>query len=155
MADYKSTNAIILNFQAPKGIDDLVDRFMRDGLTNIDHILHFENTLKQWTVDKKCKAGDLIFFMCAKTSADHMGHICIEVHKTKNKELIEFADEKKALYKIYAGKIVAIGRIDGDLIQSDISGYAKPAWRTNLYANIKNFQKLEYPVSIDEFRSFI
>ena len=106
MADYKSTNAIILNFQAPKGIDDLVDRFMRDGLTNIDHILHFENTLKQWTVDKKCKAGDLIFFMCAKTSADHMGHICIEVHKTKNKELIEFADEKKHCTKYMQGKLL-------------------------------------------------
>lgn len=45
--------AFIMNFQSPKTVEDLLDRFETDGLTNIDHIFHFEETLREWTGPRK------------------------------------------------------------------------------------------------------
>lgn len=57
--------SIIINFQSPVEQKDFIDRYERDGMTNIDHILNIESTLKEWTVDKNSQVGDIVFFMCA------------------------------------------------------------------------------------------
>ncbi len=147
--------AIIVNFQSPVELCDLIDRFERDGLTNIDHILNFENTLKEWTVDKNCAPGDVVFFMCAKTSKDHMGHVCSEARKYGDEFILSFAEEKRELYKKYAGNIIAVGFIESNPFQTDDSGYEYSLWRNTWYAKICNFQLLNQLVSISEFRDYI
>lgn len=150
-------SAFIINFQSPFELDDLWDRYEKDGLTNIDHILHFEDTLGEWTVHKDAKVGDRVFFMCAVTSKDHMGHVCAEVRRSEEvpHEIVAFAEKERELYRRYAGTIVAVGRIAEEPFQSDDSGYANPVWRTPWYARIGNLQLLDKLVSIDESRSFI
>ena len=78
-------------------------------MTNIDHILNFEATLREWTVDKNSRVGEIVFFMCAKTSKDHMGHVCAEARRQGYpSDIIAFAEAERELYKKYAGNIVAI-----------------------------------------------
>ncbi len=149
--------AFITNFQAPVEEADLVDRFETDGLTNIDHVLSFEDTLREWTVDKECKIGDRVFFMCAATSKDHMAHVCKQIRELykDESELIEYAEKEKALYKQYAGNIVAVGKVEEAPFQTQDSGYEHAYWRSPWYAKIHEFVLLDVPVNISEFRNFI
>lgn len=147
--------AIITNFQAPKELDDLVDRYERDGLTNIDHLLQFDDTLGEWTVDKNDQVGDTVFFMCAVTSKDHMRRVLKEAKELESSDIIAFAEDELELYEKYAGKIVAVGVIEEPPFDTYDSGYAYPGWRSPWYAKIGQFRLLDNPVSIDDFRSFI
>ena len=149
--------AFIINFQSPFELDDLWDRYERDGLTNIDHILNYEGTLGEWTVHKDAKPGDRVFFMCAVTSKDHMGHVCSQARKTDGipDEIVAFAEAERELYRRYAGTIVAIGRVEEKPFQSYDSGYSNPAWRNPWYARIRDVQMLAEPIGIDKFRDFI
>ena len=70
-------SAFITNFQSPVELDDLKDRLDCGGITNLDMILHPEKFSPiEWTVDKEAKIGDVVVFMCAKTSANHIAHLC-------------------------------------------------------------------------------
>lgn len=66
-----------------------------------------------------------------------------------------FAEEERALYRRYAGTIVAVGVVEEKPFPSNDSGYASPAWRNPWYARIRDVQLLADPVSIDKFRDFI
>ena len=151
---------IIINFQSPLTLDDLIDRCDSDGLTNIDHILNFESTTQEWTVDRNCSVNDTVFFMCAVTSKDHMRRLrntvkkCVESELLKE-EYLDYANEKLALYQQYAGHIVAIGRIVEEPFMSDLSGYGNPAWKTKWYAKIGDYHLTDNAVSIDDYRGFI
>lgn len=69
--------AFITNFQSPVELDDLKDRLDCGGITNLDMILHPEKFSPiEWTVDKEAKIGDVVVFMCAKTSVNHIAHLC-------------------------------------------------------------------------------
>ena len=146
--------AFITNFQSPFELDELRERFEDDGATNIDYILRGGETLGDWTVDKDCLIGDTVFFMCAKTSIDHIGHVCAEARKNEARRLFEFAERERALYKRYAGSIMAIGKVSSEPYESD-SGYKHAHWRNPWYATIGSFRLLQAPVHIDQFRDFI
>ena len=148
-------SAQIINFQSPVERKDLLDRYVKDQMTNIDHILNFENTLGEWTIDKNSQVGDIVFFMCAKTSKDHMGHVCVEVKRYGPPEIIEFAEAERELYKKYAGNIIAIGVVEKEPFQEQDSGYAFPHWRNPWYAKIGKFQLLSTPIHISEYRDYI
>lgn len=148
-------SAMIINFQSPVTIEDLIDRYERDRMTNIDHILIFENTLREWTIDKNSQVGDIVFFMCAKTSKDHMGHLCVEARRLGLSRIIMFAEMERELYKKYAGNIVAIGVVEGAPFQDENAGYTFPYWRSPWYAKIGGFQLLNTPIHISEYRDYI
>lgn len=149
-------SAMIINFQSPVAVEDLIDRYIRDKMTNIDHIFNFENTLREWTVDKNSQVGDVVFFMCAKTSKDHMGHVCAEAKRAEcAEEIIAFAESERELYKKYAGHIVAMGVVESEPFQDDDAGYAFPYWRSPWYAKIGDFHLLDTPIHISEYRDYI
>ena len=147
--------AFITNFQSPFELDDLQDRFERDGLTNIDYLLHFDESIGEWTVHKDAQVGDRVYFMCAVTSKDHMGHVCAQARAEAPEELQAFAEEQRKLYKKYAGRIVAVGKVDEPPFQSIDSGYAHAPWRNPWYARICDVQLLGQPIPYDDFRDFI
>ena len=147
--------AFITNFQSPVELDDLIDRYMTDGLTNIDHLFYDAEDEMEWTVDKEAKVGDTVFFMCAKTSVNHMGHVRTQARETGEQDIIDYAEKEYELYKKYAGHIVAVGRIGKEPFQSDDSGYAFHYWRSPWYAEIHDLVMLDNPVHIGEFRDFI
>lgn len=98
-------STFITNFQSPVGIEDLQDRLENGRISNLDMILHYDLYPSiEWTVDKDARIGDTVLFMCAKTSVDHIGHICAELKKAgiENSDLSNFAKEQRNLYKKYA-----------------------------------------------------
>lgn len=147
--------AFITNFQSPFELDDLQDRFERDGLTNIDYLLHFDESIGEWTVHKDAQVGDRVYFMCAVTSKDHMGHVCAQARAEAPEDVQVFAEEQRQLYKRYAGHIMAVGRVDEPPFQSIDSGYAHAPWRNPWYARICDVQLLGQPIPYDDFRDFI
>ena len=147
--------AFITNFQGPVEIEDLIERFKIDGLTNLDKIYFNKPDETEWTVDKDALIGDTVFFMCAKTSVDHMGHVRAQAKKTDDKKLNEYAEKQYQNYRQFAGTIVAIGTVADLPFQEDDPGYHYAHWKSPWYAAIRNVIQLQNPVSIDSFRDFI
>lgn len=150
--------AFITNFQSPVEMEDLEDRFNKNGITSLDMILGHERYMPlEWTVDKDADIGDTVYFMCAKTSVDHMGHLCALLRKSgkTNTELYQFAQAQKANYQVYASCIVAVGRVASKPFQTAVSGWAAPHWRSHWYAKIDEIELLGKPISISAFRDFI
>ena len=149
-----STMAFITNFQSPKNLNELVELFHLDGLTNLDAILQASEELGEWTVDKDCTVGETVFFMCAKSSVDHMGHVCAEAKSNGDPRIVSYAEEERAQYKRFAGNIMAIGKAASEPFMAD-SGFEHAHWKSPWYARIDDFHRLVAPIHIDEFRDFI
>lgn len=146
--------SFITNFQSPVGIDDLVERF-EVGQSNIDIL--FASAIDgwtEWTVAKDAEIGDTVFFMCAKTSKDHIRAGVNEAKRLGNRDLILFAEEQKEKYYRYHGKILAIGKVV-DQPRQDVSEFEYQYWRSPWYARIEQIEILEKPVDISDFRDFI
>ena len=146
--------AFITNFQSPVELEDLIDRYETDRMTNIDHFFSEATTL-DWTVKKDAQINDIVVFMCAKTSKDHMGHVCAQCKEIGNQKLLIYAEQERQLYKKYAGMIVGLGIIQELPYQTFDSGYQYSYWKSPWYAKISNITRLKNPLPIDEFRDFI
>ena len=147
--------AIITTFQSPFTFEELVERYETPGHpTNLDFILQGESDFGEWTVDKDCKPGDTVFFRCATTSADHMRRRYTEARRHGDPGLIEYAEKERALYRQYAGKILAIGEIAEPPVQMD-SEWEHTHWRSRWYADIADYQLLEAPVAFEDYRDFV
>lgn len=155
--EIETEDVFITNFQSPTDIADLKERFELDRKTNLDIILAngAESGLTEWTVPKTAKEGDIVLFMCAKTSKDHIGHVCAQAKELGDEVLIQYAEEQRENYKKYAGNIVAVGTVMDNAYQLQDSGYENQYWKSPWYAVIDGVQILENPISISEFRSFI
>ena len=148
--------AFITNFQSPKELDELVERYHTPlQLTNLDMILAAGSELGDWTVDRDALAGDRVYFMCAKTSVNHMGHVCAEARRHAGSDIVEYAEAKRQLYRKFAGKIVGVGKLSGQPYRALDSGWAHAGWKSPWYANIADFRFLPSPVDIADFRHFI
>lgn len=150
--------AFITNFQSPVELDDLIDRYERGKITNLDMILGHKNFIPvEWAADKDAAVGDTVYFMCAKTSADHMGHLCAVLRSMDlvGTDLYAFALTQRSAYREYAGSIVAVGRVADKPFQTDVSGWESPYWRSPWYAKIEEIELLDKPVNISDFRAFI
>lgn len=123
--------------------------------TNLDKLICDVPDETEWTSDKDAQIGDTVFFMCAKTSVNHMGHVRKQASETGDQKFIKFAEDQYSKYREYAGKIVAVGTVADYPFQSDDSGYREAHWRSPWYAIINNLILLNNPVSIDSFRDFI
>ena len=132
----------------------MAERYEMDGMTNIDLILFDTSGECEWTVDKGCSVGDSVFFRCASTSHSHIRRLLNAAKKEGKNELAKFAEEECELYKKYAGKIVAVGKVAATPFQSEDSGYTHQYWRSPWYAKIGNFKLLPTPIYIPP-RGFI
>ena len=119
-----------------------------------------------WTVRPWMKAGDIVFFMCGKTSAKK-AHKCLkqlekEINKPDCKYTAEEIGEMQEYLKYgtkicdqYAGYIFAIGMLSGTPY------YEAPTksnihWRSRVYAPIENIYYLkEKPISVDEISDIV
>lgn len=122
-------SAFITNFQSPVEMQDLEDRFRRGGISNLNMLLHWRQFQPlEWTVDKQAVVGDTVLFMCAKTSVDHIGRLYTQIRKAGQKDsaLGRFAAAQQALYKKYAGCIVAFGRVAKEPFQTEAPGWDAP-----------------------------
>ena len=151
-------SAFITNFQSPVEMQDLEDRFRRGGISNLNMLLHWRQFQPlEWTVDKQAVVGETVLFMCAKTSVDHIGRLYTQIRKAGQKDsaLGRFAAAQQALYKKYAGCIVAFGRVAKEPFQTEAPGWDVPYWRSPWYAEIDHILLLDMPIHISQFRDFI
>ncbi|MDI9469165.1 MAG: hypothetical protein QM296_03055 [Bacillota bacterium] len=148
------SGSFISNFQSPVGIDDLIERYQA-GMSNID-ILYadLDEGWTEWTVPRDAQIGDRVFFMCAKTSKDHIHSALKKAKKLGDADLIRFAEGQKEKYDRSAGKILAMGIVAGWPYQSS-SEWNHQYWRSPWYARIEQMEFLARPVDIAEFRDFI
>jgi hypothetical protein len=148
---------IITNFQAPKEIEDLIYRYENnDKLTSLDILIHvvLNEGETEWTVSKDSMPGDIVLFMCAKTSIDHISRLFNEAKRLGNEDFTIYAEEQREAYRKYAGKILAIGRLEGIPFYSE-SDYPYQGWKSPWYGKIVDLIWLENAISIDKFRDFI
>lgn len=152
--------AFIMNFSSPMTLEDLIDRYYSDGLTNIDHICRFEETPMEWTVNEDARKGDLIFFTCSKESVAYMANLLAEIRRFEGQvedyeEVLTYAHQQRELYHTYAGHLLAIGRLATEPYQLDSSGYAFAPWTSNWYAKVTDFRLLNRPLPFAAFEDFI
>ena len=142
--------------------------------TSLDELDYFEySTLpenllggpdNEWTAPKWAKAGDIVFFMHAKTANSKISMLRSELRQRQNefsKEKYDFINKylEHALdvYSKYGGKIFVLGRVCGapENISSEDVYYDFFHWKSRNYAAIDNIIELSDPIDISEFRGYI
>ena len=170
----KNVQAFITNISFPTTLDELYEYARSFNVENvlgcdIDCIINENNELDYsnyeyrgniWTSPKWCKIDDIVFFMHSKTANAKISALKTElINKRQHYEnntfwfLLNALFRAKNLYKMYGGKIFAIGKISGiplyDKTSSDLH------WKSNIYAPINDIFLLENPIDISEFNSEI
>ena len=147
-------DAFINNFQSPTDIEELRDFLQNYSGTNLDILLNDFKEGIEWSVHKDASIGEVVFFMCAKTSWDtrHIGGLRKIAREEGDIELIKFADEQYEKYKKYAGKIIAVGYVAEPPYEIPPYYYGQ---RSQWFANIDHIVILPNPVDISKFNAFI
>ena len=152
--DPKDTQAFITNFTSPTDIEDLKYFFHEQGGTNLDVLIDEYKKGTEWSVHSGATIGNIVFFMCAKTSWDtrHVGGLRKIAREEGNIALQRFADAQYQKYKKYAGKILAVGQITESPYEIPPQYYGQ---RSQWFALIDNIILLSNPVDISKFKDFI
>ena len=120
------------------------------GRTNIDVLLDDVNAHEiVWTVPSNSDAGDIVVFACARTAKDHMAHVCVQVRSEGKSELLRFAEEQRAKYNKYSGRIIGAGVIEETPRPDDAFGQRAYS------AKISRIRLLNKPIDLSEFKGDI
>ena len=118
------------------------------------------NYYPEWTAPRWAKTGDIVFFMMAKTSINHMKRLKRQLNEDgdtysirERKMILEALQRGEKLYQKYGRKILAVGKVNGDIVYDLPS--SEQHWKSRIYAPIDGLSILDHLVSIDEFRSFL
>ena len=108
-----NVQAFLNNISFPKTLDELeyfAERF------NVEEILNVKET--EWTAPKWAVKGDIVFFFHAKTAIQKITMLETKLKQEKGERLEENTrtlwtalQRARKLYKVYGGKIFAIGQI--------------------------------------------
>lgn len=153
--------AFIDNIAMPKSFDELL--FLannRDSLFDIETVL--TNRIESWTAPRWAKPGDVVFFMLSKTSAYTTKHLQkLWTTEEQPYAVIERNAIEPLLVKgrwladTYAGKIVAVGRVDSMPFYDCSPDDEGLHWQNKVFADIADEFVLNTPIDISLFRSFI
>ena len=147
--------AFITNFQAPREMDELICCYEEEA-SNIDFLLDFEEYEDiYWTVPSYAEKGDLVFFLCAKTSVDKIKHVRRIARKEADKDLLDFIEDQVEKYEKYAGKIMAIGVVNDEPYTESGDVDVKPDGRSRWYANIEEIKLIKEPIEISRLSEHI
>lgn len=145
-------SSFITNFQSPQSLAELRDNHRQGFGSNLEILLNEYQVGTEWTVPSDAEIGNVVFFMCAKSSVDyrHMAAVRREAREAADESLLQLAEEQFDLYNQYAGKIMVVGCVDKKPAKRrEDASY--PGWS----AEIKNMILLSAPVDISEFKAFL
>lgn len=155
----KYVEAFVNNVSVPKTLEELNRYFMdgNDAQELVKSILFDGSTT--WTVPRWAKRVDIVLFMHSKTANSTLTRLRSEVRRLyspNDKIAIAFEKtiaEQLAFHKIYGGKILAVGRVNGkpETLSVDSSIHSK----SHIFCYIDHLFLLQNPVDISEFNSFI
>lgn len=155
-----NVQAFVTNNTFNGSLDEVLADMKQRGFLTLDCLFHEKET--SWTAPRWCKAGDIAFFMFAKTANAAISRLVTEFRRTsdnyslRDQRLIsEALDHGKDLYKQYGGCIFAFARVTGvtELIKKEYD--SNDHWRNPIYAPMDQVTILKNPIPIDEFRSFL
>lgn len=152
-----NVQAFLNNISFPKTLDELeyfAERF------NVEEILSVHET--EWTAPKWAVKGDIVFFFHAKTAIQKITMLETKLKQEKGEWLAEnhqmlwdALQRARKLYKLYGGKIFAIGQISDRPIYDVQEGDEIFHWASRFYAPIDKIYVLSTPIDISEFSEFI
>ena len=147
--------AFISNMTAPSTLKEML-RYGEESLP--ENILSDKEN--EWTVPSWAKAGDIVFFMHAKTANTKLTRLRTELNNTdsysaaEREELRKRIDNHLKIHAQYGGKIFAIGHVCGGPIHitdEDLSNNIYH-WRSRVYAHIDKVRKLKNPIDIKDLK---
>ena len=156
--------SFITNTTAPKSLDELYALTRSDDwCPSMDSLLYMERGEPTgWTVPRWAKIGDVVFFMHSKTSNSHLTAIRTELeHRAAEfsggdfRWLKFWVNHELDVYRLYGGKIFAVGRVIGNPFRDEDEPSEFSHWGSRVYADIDDVQILKQPVDISEFNDFI
>lgn len=155
----KYIEAFINNISVPKTLEELSTYFMNGNHAQglVDDALGTGTTC--WTVPRWAKRGDIVLFMHAKTAKSTLTRLRTEVRTLfepasfEAKEYEQAIANQLAFYKIYGGKIYAVGRVDGKPERLSVDPLQH--FKSNIFCDIDNLFLLDTPIDISEFNSYI
>ena len=153
-------NAHINNISFPTSVDELEVFVYEHRMYNIEDVLTNPDT--NWTVPRSAKIGDIVLFYHAKTAISRITALITQVRElTEDSEhdkhlLLDWLERARSLFKVYGGKIFAVGRVAGlpERWSEDEAANAYH-WGSRIYADVEDLVVLENPVHISDFNSFI
>lgn len=159
MIEYEFVNAHINNISFPKTIDQLEDFIYDHGCYNVEDVINeAAGGYTIWTVPRSSVVGDIVLYFHAKTAIQWIRKLetaTKSLDETKHDKalLYEWLNRARDLYKLYGGKIFAIGRVSSRPEREEEENVYH--WSGRIYADIKDLYLLENPIDISEFNSFI
>lgn len=115
-----------------------------------------------WTAPKWCKKGDIVFFMHSKTANAKIRKLRKELLNKRESlssnyfwTMMNALIRAEKLHNSYGGKIFAIGKVSGQIINDPDSNGDTQHWKSRIYAPIDSIFLLEYPIDISEFSTKI
>lgn len=141
---------IISNFLPSDNKEYFIERYEEnDKKTTLDILMDAlkEGTV-EWSVGKRSKKGDLVYFYCAKKAINNMKKVFNQLKKKDNPQIREFAYREKELYKRYSGHIVAWGELVEDAYKEE--EVYDVQWNS-YYAKIRIYEFLDKPLPYSEF----
>lgn len=115
-----------------------------------------------WTAPKWCKKGDIVFFMHSKTANAKIRKLRKELLNKRESlssnyfwTMMNALIRADKLHNTYGGKIFAIGKVSGKIINDPNSNGDTQHWKSSIYAPIDSIFLLEYPIDISEFNTKI
>lgn len=158
--DYQYVQSFISNISFPNDIEGLRYFVYEHGKYNIEDILQDFLLPQIWTVPRHSKKGDIILFYHAKT-AEYKAKclkrdiLANEAEIADSDKLLQWLNRALDLYKIYGGKIFALGQVNSLPSAEDGSPFEGQHWRGRIYAEIKGIHVLGNPIDISEFNEQI
>lgn len=152
-----NVQAFIDNISFPVTLKEL-ERFA--DWFNVEEILNVDET--GWTAPRWTVKGDIVFFFHAKTAIQKITMLETKLKREKAEYseedyqwLWESLQRARGLYKLYGGKIFAIGRVSGRTEYEAQEGDEALHWASRFYAPIDKVYVLQQPIDISEFSSFL
>lgn len=146
------TKVYINNISFPSSLEELFNRINKFNTMDMEDVLASRPV--EWSVPKYAKAGELIFFMHAKTANAKIS-ILKRKNNIKNEKIDKVLLKAKEIYKKYGGKIFAVG-----FISENPKFYNYPFdydvhFKSKYFSTITAIYVLDNPIDISEFKSFI
>ncbi len=154
---HKYTEAFINNITVPTSLEEL-EKIYSYGKNDAEKLLDLISNHKtiRWTTPRWAKQGDIVLFMHAKSSRGKLTKLRTETKKTNpsnEKLILGSIEEQLEFYKDYGGKIYAVGRVNGK--PENEGTIPNSHFKANIRCDHSDLFKLDKPVDISEFRSFI
>ena len=155
----KYVEAFVNNISVPKTLDEMYE-FYLDG-NDAQNLVESANDSGTtcWTSPRWSRRGDIVLFMHAKTAKTSLTRLRTEVRthlssgSAEAQQLERAISEQIDFYKMYGGKIFAIGRINGKPEKEEVNPLLH--FKSRVFCDVNGLCLLDSPIDISEFNHFI